>query len=56
MPYFHRPSHNTDRGIAARQPDLALVDKKARCTKIIDIDCVMDCHVIDKHKEKLKSI
>ena len=44
----------TDRGIAARRPDLVLVDKMARCTKIIDIACVMDCHVIDKHKEKIE--
>ena len=29
----------TDRGIAARRLDLVLVDKMARCTKIIDIAC-----------------
>ena len=35
----------TDHGIAARRPDLVLVDKMARCTKIIDIACMMDRHV-----------
>ena len=37
----------TDRGIVTRRPDLVLVDKKDRCTEIIDITCVMDRHVID---------
>ena len=31
-----------------------MVDNIARCTKIIDIACVMDRHVIDKHKEKIE--
>ena len=44
----------TDHGIAARKPDLVLVDKVARRTKIIDIACVMDRHVVDKHREKIE--
>ena len=44
----------TDHGIAARRPDLVLVDKVARRTKIIDITCVMDRHVVDKHGEKIE--
>ena len=26
----------------------------SRCTKIIDVACVMDRHVVDKHGEKIK--
>ena len=44
----------TDHGIAARRPDLVLVDKVARRTKIIDIACVMDRHVVDNHGEKIE--
>ena len=35
-------------------PDLVLVDKVARSTKIIDIACVMNCHVADKHGDKIE--
>ena len=28
------------------------MDKRTRCTKLIDVACVMDRHVIDKHREK----
>ena len=44
----------TDHGIADKWPDLVLVDKVARSTKIIDIACVMDHHVVDKHGEKIE--
>ena len=42
----------TDRRITARRPDLVFMDKHTRCTKLIDVACVMDRHVIDKHGEK----
>ena len=44
----------TDHGIPARRPDLVLVDKVVRRTNIIDIACVMDRHVVDKHGEKIE--
>ena len=28
------------------------MDKRTRCTKLIGVACVMDRHVIDKHREK----
>ena len=42
----------TDRRITARRPDLVFMDKRTRCMKLIDVGCVMDRHVIDKHREK----
>ena len=42
----------TDRRITARRPDLVFMDKHTRCTKLIGVACIMDRHVIDKHREK----
>ena len=42
----------TDRRITARRPDLVFMDKHTRCTMLIDVACVMNRHVIDKHREK----
>ena len=44
----------TDHRISARRPDLVLVDKQQRLTKLIDIACVMDRHVVEKHHEKIE--
>jgi len=44
----------TDRRITARRPDLVFMNKHSGCTKLIDVACVMDRHVIDKHKEKIE--
>jgi len=35
-----------------RRPNLVFVDKCSGCTKLIDVPCVMDKHVIDRHREK----
>ena len=42
----------TDCGITARRPDLGMMDKITWFTGVIDVACVMDHHVIVKHKEK----
>ena len=41
----------TDHDIVARWPDLVMSDKLSSCTKIIDITCMMDCHMVDNHAE-----
>ena len=40
----------TDKRISARRPDIVCVDKHSGCGT--DVICVMDRHVIDKHREK----
>ena len=40
----------TDRRILARRPDIVYMDKS--CTKLLDVACVMDRHVVDKYREK----
>jgi len=42
----------TDRRISARRPDIVCVDKCSGCTRLIDVACVMDRHVVDKHRDK----
>jgi len=42
----------TDRKISARRPDIVYVDKCSGFTKLIDVACVMDRHVVDKHRDK----
>ena len=42
----------TDKRISARRPDIVCVDKRSSCGTFIDVTCVMDRHVIDKHREK----
>ena len=32
----------SDHRITARRPDLVLMDKQLKCTKLIDVACVMD--------------
>ena len=46
----------TDRRITTRRPDLVFMDKHTRCTKPIDVACVMERHFIDKHREKAKNL
>ena len=42
----------TDRRISTRRPDIVCVNKYSCCTRLIDVACVMDRHVIDKHRDK----
>ena len=42
----------TDKRISARRPDIVCIDKYSGCETFIDETCVMDRHVIDKHREK----
>ena len=42
----------TDRRILARRPDIVYMDKGSGCTKLLDVACVMDRHVVDKYREK----
>jgi len=44
----------TDKKISARRPDLICVDKRSSCATIIDVACVMNRHVIDKHRDKIE--
>ena len=44
----------TDHKITARCPDLVLMDKQLQCTKLIDVACMMDRHVVEKHREKIE--
>ena len=44
----------TDHKITAQRPDLVLMDKQLQCTKLIDVACVMDRHVVEKHREKIE--
>ena len=44
----------TDHRITARRPDIVLIDKQQRLTRLIDIACVMDRNVVEKHREKIE--
>ena len=44
----------TNHKITTRHPDLVLMDKQLQCTKLIDAACMMDCHVVEKHREKIE--
>ena len=46
----------TDHKITIRYPDLVLMDKQLKCTKLIDAACMMDRHVVEKHRERQRSI
>ena len=37
----------TDRRILARRRDIVYMDKGSGCTKLLDVACVMDRHVVD---------
>jgi len=41
-----------DKRISARRHDILCVNKHSGCGTFIDATCVMDRHVIDKHREK----
>ena len=43
-----------DHKITARRPDLVLMDKQLKCTKLIVVAYVMDRHVAEKHREKIE--
>ena len=44
----------TDRRIQARRPDIVVIDKIKRTTKIIDIAVPDDRNIMDKEKEKIQ--
>jgi len=46
----------TDKRISARRPDKVCVDKHSGCGTFIDVTCVTDRHVIDKHREKTEKV
>jgi len=44
----------TDHRILAWRPDLVLMDEHLKCTTLIDVACVMDRYVVEKHREKVE--
>ena len=44
----------TDHKVTAQHPDLVVIDKQLKYTKLIDIACMMDCYVVGKNREKIE--
>ena len=42
----------TDHKIPVQHPNLVLIDKQLKCTKLIDIACMMDHHVVEKNRNR----
>ena len=45
----------TDKRVTTRRPDMVYINKRTSCGTFIDVMCVMDRHVIDKHREKIEN-